>query len=143
MPAQRIINKFGKLTGWNAITVNILGRDLEGITELEYNDEQEIENAYGAGGYPVGETDGNYSATCSLTLFLEENKALLQSLPPGTRIQDIAPFDINVVYEVEGVIYKDIIRNCRFRNNGRSASQNDKTMTYQYDLKCSHIDWNQ
>jgi len=140
MAVERIINKFGKLTGWNAVTVNILGRDMEGITAVEYNDEQEIENAYGAGGYPIGETDGNYTPTASLTIFLEENQALLRSIPQGKRIQDIAPFDVNVVYEVNGRIYTDILRNCRFMNNGRTVQQNDKTMTFQYNLKLSHID---
>ena len=57
-----IINRFGKVAGWNSITVNLLGRDVEGITEIEYSDSLEKENIRGAGAYPVGRGEGNYEA---------------------------------------------------------------------------------
>jgi len=44
-----IINKFGKMQGWNSVTVNVLGRDLEGITSIKYDDCTQKENVYGAG----------------------------------------------------------------------------------------------
>lgn len=140
--ADTIINKFGTMTGWNKTTMNVLGRDLEGITELEYNDEQEIENVYGAGTKPIGEAEGNYSAQASVTLHFEEQRALLASLKPGQRIQDIPAFPIVVVFEVDGVVYRDVIRHCRFKNNGVAVKQNDKTISHKYDLKVSSIDWN-
>ena len=39
-----LINKLGTVAGWNRITSTMLGRDLEGITELEYGDTVEKEN---------------------------------------------------------------------------------------------------
>ncbi|MDR1172276.1 MAG: hypothetical protein LBL24_07480 [Bacteroidales bacterium] len=140
--AKTIINKFGKLAGWNSITANMMGRDLEGITELSYDDSVEKENAYGAGMYPVGRGEGNYTAKASVTLLLEERIALQRSLPPGSRIQDIAPFDINVQYAYDGFLYRDRILNCEFTGNAVEVKQNDKTIAYKYELIVSHIDWN-
>ncbi|WP_417366892.1 hypothetical protein [Flavobacterium beibuense] len=143
MPQQtRIINKFGTMTGWNNITVNLLGRDLEGITAINYDDTETKENVYGGGKMPVGRSKGNYEATASLTLFKEELDALQGSLPPGKRIQDIAAFDIVVVYEREnGTIQTDIIHNVEFTNNARDVSQGDGTIAVELELIVSHITW--
>ena len=94
MATPKIINRFGLLTGWGAVTVNLLGRDLEGIDEVEYSDEMPTEVAYGAGYFPIGKEQKNYAAKASLSILFEENAALLKSLPPGTRIQQIPMFDI-------------------------------------------------
>lgn len=142
MADTTIINKFGKLIGWNEIKLNLLGRDVEGITEIEYDDELEIENIYGAGRMPIGEGEGNYNAKASITLMIEEQLGILESLPPGKRIQDIPAFPISVTYEVNGKVFKDRIKNVRIKNNGRAVKQNDKTIAFKYDLKVSHISWN-
>jgi hypothetical protein len=137
-----IINKFGNLAGWASIKVNILGRNVEGITELEYKDDKEMNNEYGAGEFPVGQSSGNYKAEASITLYKEENIALVQSLPKGTYIQDIEPFDILVEYRYNNKLYTDVIRNCRFKNNGVTAKSGDGKFTHKYDLLVSHITWN-
>jgi hypothetical protein len=140
--ANSIINKFGKLIGWNSITVNMMGRDVEGITAVKYGDEVEKENAYGAGGYPIGRGSGNYTATASITLKKEEVIAIQRSLPPGIRLTDIAPFDITVQYDYQTVKYTDRIRNCEFTGNSVEVAQNDKTIDTEFELIVSHIDWN-
>lgn len=140
--ASTLINKFGKLAGWNSITVNMLGRDVEGITELEYNDTLELENVYGAGKFPVGFGEGNYQATAAITLYLEESNAIQRSLPPGKSMTDIAPFDIVVEYEYNGFKVKDRIHNCKIKGRGVAVKQNDKTIAYKHELLVSHIGWN-
>lgn len=137
-----IVNKFGKVIGWNDVKVHLLGRDLEGITKIEYSDEVSIEAVYGAGNMPVGYSEGNYQATAKITILKEELLGLQRSLPPGMRLQDIPPFDIAVVYEVNGQVFKDIIRNCKFKNSGTSLSQNDGKTEIDLDLFTTHIDWN-
>ncbi len=137
-----IINKFGKLAGWSSITVNVLGRDVEGITELEYKDEKEMNNEYGAGEFPIGQSEGNYKAEGSITLYKEEIAALTESLPKGMYIQDIPAFDITVQYRYGLKLYTDVMRNCRLKNNGVAVKQNDGTITHKHDLLVSHIDWN-
>lgn len=141
--ADTVINKFGTMKGWNSITVNLMGRDVEGINAIKYNDSMEKENVQGAGPYPIGRSRGNYEAEASLTLYKEEADALKMSLPPGKRLVDVSPFDIVVEYETEnGQIYKDVIRNCEFKGDGVEVSQGDGTMSNEYELLVSHIDWN-
>lgn len=137
-----IINRFGKVAGWNFITVNLLGRDVEGITEIEYSDSLEKENIRGAGAYPVGRGEGNYEAKASITLQHEEAVALKASLGAGRMLTDIAPFDIVVRYEYDNFVYKDVICNCEFTGNARSVKQGDQSISNKYDLIVSHIEWN-
>lgn len=145
MPTQdtTIINKFGTMTGWNDITVNLLSRDVEGITELAYDDTVKKENVPGAGMYPVGRSKGNYEAKASITLYKEEIDAIKEALPSGRRLQDILPFDINVQYQkADGSVVKDRIRNCEFINDGVDVKNNDGTISIKLDLIVSHIEWN-
>ncbi len=93
MALDVLVNKFGKVAGWNSTTATMMGgRDIEGITELKYDDNVEKENIYGAGKMPIGRGgEGNYKATASITLIKEEVDALQLSLGPGKRLTDIAP----------------------------------------------------
>lgn len=143
MDNTKIINKFGVMQGWNSITVNLLGRDIEGISELSYTDTETKENVYGAGKYPIGRSRGNYEAEASITLYKEEADALRQSLTAGKRVQDIAPFDVVIEYvNQDGVIIRDRIRNCEFTNDGVEVSQSDGTIAMEYTLVISHIEYN-
>jgi hypothetical protein len=138
-----IVNKFGTMQGWNAVTVNFLGRDLEGVKELSYNDSQKKENVYGAGIMPIGRGRGNYEAKSSILLLKEEVDAIKKSLPAGKSMRDIAPFDIVVEYETDnGTILKDRIRNVEFMGDGVEVKQNDMTIDTKYELLISHIEWN-
>lgn len=142
MALDVLVNKFGKVAGWNSTTATMMGRDIEGITELKYDDNVEKENIYGAGKMPIGRGEGNYKATASITLIKEEVDALQISLGPGKRLTDIAPFDIAVSYDYLSKIYKDRIRNCEFTGRSVEVKQNDKVIATTFDLIVSHIDWN-
>ena len=120
-----LINKFGKIAGWNSVKVVMLGRQVEGITALSYKDSKEKDNIYGAGEFPVGRGEGNYKAEASITL-----------------LTDIEPFDIPVMYEYKGLVMKDVIRNVEFTDNGVDVKQGDKSIATQFTLLPSHIDWN-
>lgn len=130
----RIKNRYGTLTGWNNVVVSLLGRELDGITEISYTDEQEITVERGAGDTPVGHSVGNYEAKASLSLLVEELRALQKSLPEGVRIQDIPAFDVIVEYEHNGLITTDIISDCRIKNNGREVKQGDGKIVQKLDL---------
>lgn len=131
--ASAIINKFGKLAGWNSITVNMLGRDVEGITELEYNDDLEIEVVRGQGKYPIGWADGNYNAKASITLYLEEWNAIQASLPPGSHVSAIDPFPVIVEYDYGGMKMRDVIT-IKIKGRGVAVKQGDKTIAYKAEL---------
>ena len=133
-----VINKFGTMQGWNAITVNIFGRDVEGITALKYLDSVTKENVYGAGPKPVGRSRGNYEAESSITLYKEEVDAIKAA--SDVPLLDIAPFDIVVQYTMpDGTILKDIIYNAEFTNDGVEVEQSDGSITKEYELIISHI----
>lgn len=142
MALDVLVNKFGKVAGWNSTTATMMGRDIEGFTELKYDDSVEKENIYGAGKMPIGRGEGNYKATASITLIKEEVDALQLSLGPGKRLTDIAPFDIAVSYDYLSKIYKDRIRNCEFTGRSVEVKQNDKVIATTFELIVSHIDWN-
>jgi len=136
-----IINKFGRIVGWNNITMHMLGRDVEGITEIEYDDSVTKENEYGAGGFPMGQSEGNYEPKASITLYSEELEAIQSALPAGTRIQQIPAFPITVAYDRNGVVTKDVLQNASFKTVGKAVKQGDGKITHKCELLISHIDW--
>lgn len=137
-----IINKFGRLTGWNKVTLTVFGRNIEGIVEFSYTDEQEKDNEFGAGKYTLGQSEGNYKAMASITLYSEELVAIQKSIPKGMRIQDIPPFPVALEYDYNGTVLNDVAQNCSFKNNGREVKQGDGKIVHKMDLLTSHIDWN-
>lgn len=143
MPQQTtVINSLGTMIGWTRVSLRLFGRDVVGIRKISYKDEEEIENEYGGGKMPIGESEGMYKAEASVELTLEEVIALQEALPRGQRIQDIAAFPITVAYEYQNRVRTDIIRNCRFTGRSVDVKQGDKTIASEYKLKVSHIDWN-
>jgi hypothetical protein len=138
----KIVNKFGTLIGWKAITFNLMGRDVEGITEIEYEDDMQIDNEYGQGDMPIGESEGNYTAKGSISLLMEEHVAILKSLPSGTRLQQIQIPAIPVIYALLDVMTQDVLNNVRITGNARSVKQGDGKIVMKFPIKISHIDWN-
>ena len=136
-----VINKFGTMAGWTSVTCRALGRDIVGIRKIAYSDETEMENEYGAGNMPIGQSVSNYKASASIELTIEERLGLQTALPAGKRIQDIEPFSVVVTYDYQGQIFTDIIHNCRFMNNGVDVKQGDKTISTEHNLLTTHIEW--
>lgn len=141
--ANKITNYLGKLTGWNNTTINLMGRDVVGIEEFEYSDTTKKENAYGAGGMPIGFTEGNYESKFSFSLYVEEENAIQSALPVGKRLQDIEPFDVPVQYvnPNNGKIVTDIIHNAQFTGRSKSAKNNEGKMVHKHEMLISHISW--
>ena len=49
--------------GWADIAVSIAGPIVTGITGIEYDDDQEVVNVYGAGRYPVSRGKGRINCS--------------------------------------------------------------------------------
>lgn len=130
------------MAGWNSVTMNILGRDAEGISEMSYDDNVDKEVIKGAGMFGIGVGEGDYTAKFGLKLYQEEVIAIMDVLPPGVRIQQIMPFDVIVQYTYKTRIYKDIIRNVEFTKVGKAVKKGDKTVEQTLECICTHIDWN-
>lgn len=142
MRVSNLINKFGKLGGWNDVTMNFLGRDVEGITDLEYDDELDIETVMGQGAFPIGYGEGNYKAKASFTLYNEEWNALQMSLPAGSPMSFIAPFPVIVEYDYNGFKKKDVFT-IKIKGRGVAVKQGDKTIAYKANVVVlGKINWN-
>jgi hypothetical protein len=132
----------GNLYGWAAIEFNVAGLDIYGVTSVEYTEEEETEMMYGAGKRPVGRATGNITSEGSITLQMEEIQRL-QDISPTGRLQAIPPFSVIVSYlKDNGDSVTDTLRECVFTNNGRSASQNDKSIEQDLTLSVGFVEWN-
>ena len=87
----------GMLVAWADIVVLVGGVPVTGIVGVEYSDEQEIVNKWGAGRHPVGRAKGRITPGAKLILYQEEVQAL-QSQSPNGRLQDLPPIEIQVSY---------------------------------------------
>lgn len=138
-PIVPLIN--GKSYEWADIVVNILGVPVVGITSIEYEEKQGMENVYGAGRFPVSRGYGKVEPTAKITLLMEEVQAIMSVAPLG-RLQDIPEFDISVIYIDSALVtVKHKLRNVRFMNNVRSSSSADTSIPVECELILSHIEW--
>lgn len=132
----------GMLYSWADIVVAISGVPVTGIIGIEYGDDQDVVNKYGAGRHPVGRAKGRITPSAKITLYQEEVEALQRQTTNG-RLQDIAPFDITVTYIPDsGIVTVDKIRNCQFKANSRKWKEGDTGQEVELELVPSHIEWN-
>lgn len=132
----------GSSYSWADIVFNLLGRDVEGISSITYEDTQVKSNNPGRGKFPVSRGQGPYEATASITLSKKEVQAIQNALPPGKRLQDIKRFPITVSYlndDNQSIVH--ILNNAEFTNNKRETSTGDGEINVELELIISHIDW--
>lgn len=138
-PIPPLIN--GKSYEWADIIVNVLGLPIVGITNIEYEEKQGMENIYGAGRFPVSRGYGKIEPTAKMTILMEELENI-QSVAPQGRIQDIPEFDIVVMYvDAALVTRKHVLKNVRFMNNKRASSSGDTSIPVELELIISHIQY--
>jgi len=138
-PIVPLIN--GKSYEWADIIVNVLGLPIIGITNIEYEEKQGMENIYGAGRFPVSRGYGKIEPTAKMTILMEELENI-QTVAPLGRIQDIPEFDIVVMYvDAALTTRKHVLKNVRFMNNKRAASSGDTSIPVELELIISHIQY--
>ncbi len=138
-PVVPLIN--GKSYEWADILVNVLGVPVIGITNIEYEEKQGMENIYGAGRLPVSRGYGKIEPTAKMTILMEELENI-QTVAPFGRIQDIPEFDIVVMYlDVANITRKHVLKNVRFMNNKRTASSGDTSIPVELELIISHVQY--
>lgn len=131
----------GEEYSWAHIRCCINGVQVIGITAISYGDKQDVQNNYGAGRHPVSFSKGRITPSAKITLYMSEVVAIVARAANG-RLQDIAPFDIEVVYMPEnGLIVTDRIRNARFTENKRDWKEGDMNQQVELELLPSHIDF--
>jgi hypothetical protein len=116
---------------WRDISVLILDRTLQGITDVEYTPKQDKEYVYGRGSDPTSIQSGRRSVEGSITLLqseLDMFMAAAQKVNPLWSILDVS-FDIIVVY-ADGLLIgrTDTIVGCQIKEYKKSMSSDDKFM---------------
>jgi len=86
----------GNYYDWESIEFQLPHGAAVNITDISYSDEKEIEARYGKGSTPRGYGRGNYKASGSMTLDLQEFEALKDSL--GGSVYTAKPEQIVVAY---------------------------------------------
>lgn len=131
----------GVAYGWADIVFLVAGVPVTGIVAIDYDDKQEIKDHYGAGRYPTSRGKGRIACSAKLTLEMSEVLAI-QSRSVNGRLQDIAPFDVQVSYIPDGGrIVHDVIHDCQFTENARKWKEGDTTQTVELPLIVSRIAW--
>lgn len=131
----------GKSYEWSDIVINLLGVPFSGVTAIEYEDTQEMENVYGAGNRPVSRVYKNIVPTAKITLLMEEVEAI-QAVAPAGVLQRIPEFDVTVSFVDASLTTRvHTIKNCRFMTNKRTVAQGDGAIAVEMDLVCSHINF--
>ena len=137
----------GNKYDWESITVNLTNGEVVGITEIKYEDGQEITARYGRGSIPRGYGRGNYEASGSMVLDREEWEKLKNELTvDGGGIYDHAPFTIVVSYANNDMgTVTDTLKNCKITKfSGGGAAQGDDNaspMTCEFTI-LKPILWN-
>ena len=119
----------GRNYDWEDITVTLPSGEAVGITEIKYEDGQEIEARYGRGSVPRGYGRKNYEASFSLVLDRDEWERLTPALAAsgGGSIYDHTPFPIVVCYANNDMgTVTDTLKSCKITKfSGGGAAQGD------------------
>lgn len=131
----------GTSYAWSQIQVNILNTPVNEVTAISYEDEQEMQDNYGAGERPVSRGYGKITAKAKITMAMAEVVAL-QAVAPGKQLSRIPEFDVIVAYQPDGgKLVVETIKNCRFKSNKREVKEGDMSIPVELELLTSHIVW--
>lgn len=109
---------------WEAVTIEAPNGIMIGIQSIDYSDERPITERYGKGSIARGAGRGNYKATASAELDLDEFNRL--QLAIGGSIYAALPFPIIVSYGDVGLpTVTDMLPLCRITKVSSGAKQGD------------------
>jgi hypothetical protein len=101
--------------------VSFLGRVSTGVTELTYNESQDVNPVRVVGNRKsVGHVRGNYNVEGSITLLMEEMLGLQVS--GGGSVLGLKPFSITVGYFKDGIFVKETLTNVVFTGADKQVS---------------------
>lgn len=132
----------GKQPAWSSIKFNFLGRDVVGISAINYEEAKDKANIYGAGDSPIARGDGNLTFKASISLKQFEVVAMQEAIA-GKSITAIPPFPITVCYtnSIGAPMITDVLEDCEFLQNIRDWKQGDTDADIKLDLIISGIKW--
>lgn len=130
----------GTAYDFSQIIVTILGVPVASVSSIEYKEEQEKKNNYGAGNRPVSRGAGVIEASGSFEISMNDIEAIRTVAPNGSLLQ-IPAFDITVFFGNPQKPTTHVLKNCEFTNDGTETSQGDTDVKRKFDLVLSHVVW--
>jgi hypothetical protein len=127
----------GKTYSWEDISVVLPYGEIVSFQSIEYSDEKEIEPVYGKGSNPLAYGTGNYSAEGKAALLREEHDRLVAWAKKRRKtLYGLEPFVITVSYANEDQPTRtDVLKGVKITKVSHSASQGDKELKVEYELK--------
>lgn len=125
----------GKAYDWADVDIKFPGLAIQ-LKEISYDDEQEMEEVYGAGAAPRGYGTGNYKASGKISMLRDDYDDLLAYC----KAKKLAFYkmeipSIVVSYANEGDRTKiDELKKVKFIRRSNKAAQGDKSLTVDIDL---------
>lgn len=126
--------------GWSDIVFNIGGVLEQNVKSIEYATDQDKEEVYGAGKYPIGRGRGRVKTTGKISLGFEAIQRLKEKSPTRNLI-DLRPFDIVVSYQPDngGKIINDILKNVEFKKDATKWKEGDTSGSEDFDLMIQRV----
>lgn len=136
MEVPALIN--GQAYDYTQIIMSVLGVPVAGVTSINYTEEQEKTNNFGAGNRPVSRGRGAIEASGSIELSMNEIEALRDAAPSGSMLK-IPPFEITIVYLNLQKVVTHKLKNVEFTNDGVETSQGDTDIRRTFDIVMSDV----
>ena len=133
----------GRQLGGKDTKVAMLGREIA-VISIKYSVKQEKKNVFQMGNAdPYTEIVGRKEYEAEIVIFQSEFQAIIDSLPAGKDLLDIAPFPIVVVYldEVTNVIITHILESCSFMEMSQEMKNDSDMMEASLPLRVGSIQW--
>ena len=112
---------------------------LIGIKSISYEATQKTELNYGAGVYPISESQGNYEYKGEIEVYLDEWNKIIAAAPNNDPMQ-IPRSDFQVVFGGSRVLSKvDVLQQVKFTNDPVQVKQNDGSIIVKLTLSIAGI----
>lgn len=133
MAKRQLVN--GKVFDWSSVTAKLSGMDSIELLEISYDDEQEMEPIYGAGGKIRGYGTGNQKNSVKISMLREDFNEICRVIKRnqqsfyGYQIPQIV-----VCYaDDDAETCTDVISNFVISKRSFKAAQGDKSMKVDLD----------
>ncbi|TEB09141.1 hypothetical protein [Pelotomaculum propionicicum] len=126
----------GKMFDWEDVSIGLPHGVALLIKDISYDDELEVDPAYGKGNKAVGYGTGNYKASGKMSILREEyDKFIDYAKSTGKALYRLPPFPITCSYANDGEpVSTDVLRGCKISKRSWKAAQGSKELTVDLDF---------
>lgn len=128
--------RLGRAYDWQQCRIVLFGRELVGVTAIEYGVKKDVKNNYGAGGEPVSQGAGRKDYEGKIDLDIKEVLGILCAMGLPGDLTDIPAFDVVVIWgdDTENVTVTDVLIGCRFMEQKYSVKEGNSTVNVSIPL---------